>query len=69
MTGRLAAGSEIEPVAWINTAHHRRVFYTSLGTPDNFQQPFFRELLLNGIAWALNRPIPPVLAPRPGRTR
>jgi nicotinamidase-related amidase/type 1 glutamine amidotransferase len=69
MTGRLASGSEIEPVAWINTAHNRRVFYTSLGTPDDFKQPFFRELLLNGISWALNRPIPPVLAPRPGSTR
>ena len=66
MTGRLAGGSEIEPVAWINTAHNRRVFYTSLGTPANFQQSFFRELLLNGISWALNRPIPPVLAQRPG---
>src|SRR5208282_3537850 len=66
MTGRLASGSEIEPVAWINTANHRRVFYTSLGTPDNFKQPFFRELLLNGISWALNRPIPPMLVQRPG---
>jgi putative heme-binding domain-containing protein len=66
MTGRLASGSEIEPVAWINTAHNRRVFYTSLGTPDNFKQPFFRELLLNGIAWALDRPIPPMLVSRPG---
>jgi putative heme-binding domain-containing protein len=66
MTGRLASGSEIEPVAWINTAHNRRVFYTSLGTPDNFKQPFFRELLLNGISCALNRPIPPMLVSRPG---
>ncbi|HEX3987963.1 MAG TPA: ThuA domain-containing protein, partial [Verrucomicrobiae bacterium] len=65
MTGKLVDGPEIEPVAWINTAHNRRVFYTSLGTPDNFKQPFFRELLLNGISWALNRPIPPVLAERP----
>ncbi len=66
MTGGLGAGSEIEPVAWINTAHNRRVFYTSLGTPDNFKQPFFRELLLNAISWALDRPIPPELVARPG---
>jgi putative heme-binding domain-containing protein len=68
MTGRLSSGSEIEPVAWINTAKNRRVFYTSLGTPDDFKLPFFRELLLNGISWALDRPIPPVLVPRPGST-
>jgi putative heme-binding domain-containing protein len=65
VTGRLAGASESEQVAWINTAHNRRVFYTSLGTPDNFKQPFFRELLLNAISWALNRPIPPVLVARP----
>ncbi len=69
MTGHLASGSEIEPVAWINTAHNRRVFYTSLGTPDNFKQPFFRELLLNGISWALDRPIPPELVARPKARR
>ena len=29
-----------------------RVFYTSLGHPDDFQNPAFRKLLLNGICWA-----------------
>jgi len=42
-----------------NTAHGRRVFYTSLGSPDDFKQPFFRRLLLNGILWALDQQIPP----------
>jgi type 1 glutamine amidotransferase len=48
-----------EPVAWINTygPKHARVFYTSLGHPDDFGQPMFRRLLLNGILWALDRPV------------
>ncbi len=49
-----------EPIAWINTAQNRRVFYTSLGGPDDFKEPAFRRLLLNGVLWALNRPIPPL---------
>jgi nicotinamidase-related amidase/type 1 glutamine amidotransferase len=48
-----------EPVAWINTAQDRRVFYTSLGGPDDFKEPAFRRLLLNGILWSLNLPVPP----------
>jgi type 1 glutamine amidotransferase len=44
-----------EPVAWthLQGAKQGRVFYTSLGHPDDFQNPAFRRLLLNGIAWAL----------------
>ena len=49
----------LEPVAWVNTAANRRVFYTSLGNPDDFQLPFFRRLLLNGILWCLHDPVPP----------
>ncbi len=51
--------SEIEPVAWLNTAANRRVFYTSLGSPDDFADPNFRRLLLNGVLWALDEFIPP----------
>ena len=47
-----------EPVAWTNTHNGGRVFYTSLGTPDDFNDPHFRRLLLNGILWALDKPIP-----------
>ena len=44
-----------EPVAWTNSprAGHPRVFYTSLGHPEDFQNPAFRKLLLNGICWTL----------------
>jgi type 1 glutamine amidotransferase len=60
LMGRTADGkSEVEPVAWINTSEHRRVFYTSLGSPDDFADPNFRRLLLNGILWTLGDFIPP----------
>lgn len=42
-----------EPIAWTRMAGDSRVFYTSLGYPDDFEQPAFRSLLINGIAWAL----------------
>lgn len=50
-----------EPVAWTNTYGDRdaKVFYTSFGHEDDFADPNFRRLLLNGILWALNQPIPP----------
>src|SRR5262249_18065390 len=47
-----------EPVAWVNQYGKARVFYTSLGHPDDFLEPSFRRLLSNGILWTLDRPIP-----------
>ena len=56
MTGRMDGRPEVEPVAWVNTAGGRRVFYTSLGSPQDFEAPQFRRLLRNGIFWALRLP-------------
>jgi hypothetical protein len=47
-----------EPIAWTHAYMGGRVFYTSLGHPDDFETPAFRRLLLNGVFWALDRPIP-----------
>ena len=58
MTARMEGRPEIEPIAWLNTAGERRVFYTSLGSPEDFAVPQFRRLLLNGIHWALRLPVP-----------
>lgn len=60
LTGHRESQSEQEPVAWVNTAKNRRVFYTSLGAPDDFKQPFFRKLLLNAMFWAMDHPVPAV---------
>ncbi|MEW6161629.1 MAG: ThuA domain-containing protein, partial [Verrucomicrobiota bacterium] len=59
LEGQVEGRSEIEPVAFINSAQNRRAFYTSLGNPDDFKDPGFRRLLLNGILWALDERIPP----------
>ena len=45
-------GKESEPVAWVREKDGRRVFYTSLGHPDDFKDENFLRLLTNGLAWA-----------------
>ncbi len=46
-----------EPVAWVNTGKWgNRVFSTSLGHQDEFKDPNFEQLLMNGILWAANIP-------------
>ena len=54
------SGQEPEPVAWTNLAGPKqaRVFFTSLGHIDDFQNPAFRKLLANGLFWALEEPYP-----------
>ena len=51
LTGK--AGGKIEPVAWTRRADKSKVFYTSLGHPEDFQLPQFRNILIRGIRWAL----------------
>ncbi len=49
-------GQEPEPVAWTNRYKKSRIFYTSLGHPDDFQNAPFRRLLVNAVRWALDTP-------------
>jgi type 1 glutamine amidotransferase len=58
LTGQIDSGAE-EPVAWTNQSGRSRVFYTSLGHVDDFNQPAFRKLLTEGIFWTLDRQSPP----------
>jgi hypothetical protein len=44
-----------EPVAWTRKNHGGRVFYTSLGGPDDFQKKVFQTLLVNAIFWTAKR--------------
>ena len=48
---------EPEPVAWTNSHRMGRVFYTSLGHRDDFENAQFRKLLVNAVFWAMNRPV------------
>lgn len=51
---------EPEPVAWTNLAGPKRarVFNTTLGHWDDFENPAFSKLLVNGITWAIADPYP-----------
>jgi type 1 glutamine amidotransferase len=62
LQGHVSGEDTLEPVAWVNNTQDRRVFYTSLGNPGDFQLPAFRRLLLNGILWCLHDPLPPASA-------
>jgi len=53
MNGRWSEAAPEEPVAWTNTYNGGRVFYTTLGHPDDFEIESFNQLLLGGIRWAL----------------
>ena len=46
-----------EPIAWVNTFGNSRVFYTSLGHPDDFKNPQFVRLLHNAVRWAIKMKI------------
>ncbi len=46
-----AIPGQSEPVAWTREQEGRRVFYTSLGHPDDFKDANFTRLLVNALAW------------------
>lgn len=51
------------PVAWTKTytgeaGRDARVFFTTLGHPYDWKDPNMRRLAMNGIAWALDLPVP-----------
>lgn len=49
----------VEPVSWTNrTSAGGRVFYTSLGHPEDFAIGDFRRMLINAVFWALDRRAP-----------
>ena len=47
-----------EPLAWTRQYGTARVFYTSLGHPDDFRSPQFTQLLTNALFWAMDRRVP-----------
>jgi type 1 glutamine amidotransferase len=62
LTGRVEGRPMPEPVAWVNRhTGGGRVFYTSLGHPDDFRLLAFRRLLVNGIYWASGLEVPATL--------
>lgn len=47
-----------EPVAWTHQYGDSRVFYTSLGHPEDFKNEGFKRLLVNAVFWAMDKPVP-----------
>ena len=45
-------GKETYPMAWVRENKGQRVFYTSLGHPDDFKDANFVRLLVNALGWA-----------------
>jgi nicotinamidase-related amidase len=45
------------PVAWTHSYKGGKVFFTTLGTDDDFEQAQVRQLVINAVFWAMNRPV------------
>ena len=53
--GQIRRVSATQPVAWTRQYKRSRVFFTTLGHPDDFAQESMRRLLINAIYWAWAR--------------
>lgn len=48
-----------EPIAWTHRYRRKsRIFYTSLGSRENFEREDFQTLLGNAVLWALRKDVP-----------
>jgi uncharacterized protein len=47
-----------QPVAWTRQFKGARVFFTTLGHPNDFEHESMRRLLINAIYWGLAREVP-----------
>jgi type 1 glutamine amidotransferase len=57
-TAKAAQYPPHQPVAWTREHNGARVFFTTLGHPDDFTQESMRRLVVNGILWALGKDVP-----------
>ncbi len=57
-TAKQAEFPLVQPVAWTRQYKQSRVFFTTLGHPEDFAQEPMRRLVVNGILWALGRDVP-----------
>ena len=55
MTGSTTESNGDQPVTWAREFKGARVFYTSLGGRDDFDNPDFRRLLTNALFWTAKR--------------
>jgi type 1 glutamine amidotransferase len=57
LAGNTPTAAAPEPAAWVREHKGGRVFYTSLGGPQDFEIPSFRQLLVNALFWAARRDV------------
>jgi type 1 glutamine amidotransferase len=53
LTGK--SGADVEPLAWTRQYKGGRVFYTSLGNVETFEEEAFRRMLANALFWTAQR--------------
>ncbi|MCG3198781.1 MAG: ThuA domain-containing protein [Candidatus Omnitrophica bacterium] len=46
-----------QPLAWTREYKGARVFFTSLGSVEDFENPGFRRMIVNALFWAANRDV------------
>ena len=51
-------GQNTEAIAWTRQYKGARIFYTSLGHPQDFAEESFRRLLVNALFWTTKRDLP-----------
>jgi len=56
LTGAIP-GEPVEALAWTRLYKGGRIFYTSLGTPETFQEVAFRRMLANALFWTTGRDV------------
>jgi type 1 glutamine amidotransferase len=56
MTGSIP--DHTEPVTWVREYKGGRVFYTSLGHPDDFKDDNFVRMLTNAVFWTAKKDVP-----------
>jgi len=54
MTAKNASGNT-QPVIWTRMHKGGKILYTSLGVQKDFENPEFRRLLVNAVAWAARK--------------
>ena len=47
-----------EPLAWVREYKGGRIFYTSLGHPDDFKNPNFIQMVTNATFWTTKNEVP-----------
>lgn len=48
-----------EPVAWTRLHKGGRIFYTSLGAPEDFANAGFKQMIVNALFWTCKRDVEP----------